>query len=89
MNWKKVESAERPMELDTESSRVFNYVRKNITEETREQMSGETMTVFVYDELAVPKADWLLFNGLSESTTRIAEAEDAIIELAGIIGGNG
>ena len=87
MNWKKVESAERPTELDTESSRVFNYVRKNITEETREQMSGETMIVFVYDELEVPKADWLLFNELSESATRITDVEDAVIELAEMIGG--
>lgn len=75
------------MELDTVSSRVFNYVRKNITEETREQMSGETMTVFVYDELEVPKADWLLFNELSESATRITDVEDAVIELAEMIGG--
>ena len=87
MNWKKVESAERPTELDTVSSRMFNYVRKNITEETREQMSGETMTVFVYDELEVPKADWLLFNELSESATRITDVEDAVIELAEMIGG--
>ena len=45
------------------------------------------MTVFVYDELEVPKADWLLFNELSESATRITDVEDAVIELAEMIGG--
>lgn len=89
MIWKKAESAERPIELDTTSSKTVNYVRKNIVEVKREQPDGTSMTMYEFDELAVPKADWLLFNGLSESTTRIAEAEDAIIELAGIIGGNG
>lgn len=88
MEWKHAESTIRPAELDTTSSRKFNYVRKNIVEEQRETEQG-TITMYEFDELAVPKADWLLFNGLSESTTRIAEAEDAIIELAGIIGGNG
>ena len=89
MIWKKAESAERPIELDTTSSKTVNYVRKNIVEVKREQPDGTSMTMYEFDELEVPKADWLLFNGLSESTTRIAEAEDAIIELAGIIGGNG
>lgn len=87
MIWKKAESAERPAELDTKSSKTVNYVRKNITEVEREQPDGSKMTMYEYDELAVPKADWLLFNELSESTTRISDVEDAVIELAELIGG--
>lgn len=87
MNWKKTESAERPAELDTNSSKTVNYVRKNITEVEREQPDGSKMAMYEYDELAVPKADWLLFNELSESTTRISDVEDAVIELAELIGG--
>ncbi|HCK87196.1 MAG TPA: hypothetical protein DHW39_00135 [Erysipelotrichaceae bacterium] len=86
MNWKKSESAERPSELDTTSSKVVNYVRKNIVEKQIES-EGQTATMYDYEELAVPKSDWLLFSGLSDSETRISEAEDAIIELAEIIGG--
>ena len=87
MNWKKTESAERPAELDTTSSKTVNYVRKKITEVEREQPDGTTMVMFEYEELAVPKADWLLFNELSESATRITDVEDAVIELAEMIGG--
>lgn len=87
MIWKKAESAERPAELDTTSSKTVNYVRKNITEVEREQPDGTTMTMYEYDELAVPKADWLLFNELSDSATRITDVEDAVIELAEMIGG--
>lgn len=87
MIWKKAESVERPAELDTTSSKTINYVRKNITEVEREQPDGSKMTMYEYDELEVPKADWLLFNELSESATRISDAEDAIIELASLIGG--
>ena len=87
MNWKKTESAERPAELDTTSSKTVNYVRKKITEVEREQPDGTTMVMFEYEELAVPKEDWLLFNELSESATRITDVEDAVIELAEMIGG--
>lgn len=87
MIWKKAESAERPAELDTTSSKTVNYVRKNIAEAEREQPDGSKMTMYEYDELAVSKADWLLFNELSESTTRISDVEDAVIELAELIGG--
>ena len=87
MNWKKAESAERPVELDTSSSKTVNYVRKNIVEVEHEQPDGTTIVMFEYDELAVPKGDWLLFNELSESATRITDVEDAVIELAEMIGG--
>ena len=82
MNWKKVESSVRPEELDTTSSQAYNYVRKNIEEK---QVEGTTM--YTYDEIAVSKNDWLLFGGLAESETRIGEVEDAVIELAELIGG--
>ena len=86
MNWKKAESTVRPAELDTTSSRKFNYVRKNIVEEQRETEQG-TITMYVYDELKVAKADWELFETVSESAIRISEVEDAVIELAELIGG--
>ena len=86
MNWKKAESAIRPAELDTTSSRKYNYVRKNIMEEQRETEQG-TITMYVYDELKVAKADWELFETVSESAIRISEVEDAVIELAELIGG--
>ena len=44
MIWKKAESAERPIELDTTSSKTVNYVRKNIVEVKREQPDGTSMT---------------------------------------------
>lgn len=86
MNWKKAESAIRPAELDTTSSRKYNYVRKNIVEEQRESEQG-TITMYVFDELKVAKTDWELFETVSESATRISEVEDAVIELAELIGG--
>ena len=87
MNWNRTESAERPDELATKISKKYNYIRKNITEVQKEQPDGSTMTMYEYDELEVLKTDWELFETVSESATRISEVEDAVIELAELIGG--
>ena len=86
MEWKKAESTNRPLELDTTISKVYNFVRKNIVEKQVET-EGETITMYEYDELMVPKADWLLFESMADSESRISDVEDAVIELAEIIGG--
>ena len=86
MEWKHAESTNRPLELDTTISKVYNFVRKNIVEKQVET-EGETITMYEYDELMVPKADWLLFESMADSESRISDVEDAVIELAEIIGG--
>lgn len=87
MEWKHSESRELPAQLDETSSQKYTYVRKNIEEETREDMDGTTYTMYVYEELAVPKADWLMFSNLTDSEGRLNDVEDALVELAEIIGG--
>ena len=86
MEWKHADSTNRPLELDTTISKVYNFVRKNIVEKQVET-EGETITMYEYDELMVPKADWLLFESMADSESRISDVEDAVIELAEIIGG--
>ena len=75
MEWYKSESATRPEEIDTTSSRKYNYVRKNITEEQRPSEDGETITVFVYDECKIPKEAWGLYLELAATQ----EAVDYLI----------
>ena len=86
MNWRNAESTVRPSELDTKSSAVVNYIRKNIREEQIESY-GQTVTMFRYEELEVLKTDWNLFSTVFEDNRRIADVEDAVIELAELIGG--
>lgn len=86
MAWRNAQSTIRPEAIDTTSSKKYNYIRKNITEETIEQ-EGQTVTVYNYLEDQILKEDWSLYESLVDSETRIGEVEDAVIELAGIIGG--
>lgn len=70
MNWDKVESTVMPLEIDTESSDMFNYVRKNIEEVQREE-EGKTITMYVYDEAKVLKADWGIYTDLTQAQADI------------------
>ena len=87
MNWKKAESRTAPEALDKKTSRAFNYVRRNIKEVERKDEDGTTYTMFEYEELVVPKADWELFETVTDSTGRLDDVENALVELAEIIGG--
>ena len=58
MNKRKSESATFPKELDLTSSDTTVYVRSNIVAEERTQMNGETMTMYVYDEIEYTKAEY-------------------------------
>lgn len=60
MNWYKSESAIMPLEIDTESSKEYNYVRRDITEVQREQ-DGESITMYEYEECKIPKESWGLY----------------------------
>lgn len=53
------ESDTMPEEIDTTSSPTTVYLRKNIhTEERADQETGETRTVFVYDEAKMTWRDY-------------------------------
>lgn len=71
MEWKTSQSAERPEELDTTSSKVYNYARRNIEEAEIEDQTGGTMTVYNYEELKVEKNNWPLYIALEQAKADI------------------
>lgn len=71
MNWYNAESTERPLEQDLTSSKKYNYVRRNVEEVEREDTDGNTITVFVYEELKVPKESWGLYLDTAQNTADI------------------
>lgn len=72
--WSRVESNDRPSELDTTSSKVYNYVRRNIEEKTKEE-DGRIITYYEYYEEKVNKEIWELY-------VRVSDLEDALCELS-------
>ena len=55
--WKLVRSADRPAATDTESSRTYNYYRRNITE--KEDADDEAY--FEFEEAKIAKNEWPVF----------------------------
>ena len=72
MEWYKSSSTVRPEKTDTTSSKVYNYVRKNIVEEEiADELHEGTTTIYTYDECKVPKASWDVFLQNEQNTANI------------------
>ncbi|MBQ7562772.1 MAG: hypothetical protein IJT16_02150 [Lachnospiraceae bacterium] len=61
MNWKRVQGSIYPPEVDTTSSKKYNYVTKNVTEVQVEQEEGDPVILYEYDQLKINKEDWGLY----------------------------
>lgn len=79
--WYKAESMTLPAIIDDVSSRVYVYVRKNINVEQRTDESGETIIVYVYDEIKIPKEVYEIFNLESGNERRISDIEDTLADM--------
>ena len=76
MQWYNSESMTRPEEVDTTSSNIYNYVRRNIREVTEEQ-DGEQVTKYAYEECRIPKEAWGLYEELvSQGETNLQQQAD-------------
>ena len=71
MNWKTVQSTARPLSVDTTSSKTVNYVRRNVHTVQVPDMDGSERTVFEYEELAVTKEAWPLYEQLEQAQADI------------------
>lgn len=68
MKWTKSESTVTPETLDTTSSKTTVYLRRNIKETQKaDEMSGDTMTYYEYEEAKMTHAEY-------EDYLQVAEA---------------
>ena len=81
--WYKSESTAYPELIDTTSSKVYVYVRKNVEEVEREDEEGNKYTVYVYDEMKVPKEVYGIFENQILADSRLADIEEVITEIIG------
>ncbi len=76
--WYQSESNIKPTRIDDTSSKVYTYVRRNITETQREDE-----TVYTYDECKIPKEVYGIFESQAEADSRLADVEATIAEIVG------
>ena len=74
MNWKTVQSTQRPSDTDTTSSKTVNYARRNIhLVEVPDMQDGQETTrqVYEYEELTVSKDAWPMYLQLEQQAADI------------------
>ena len=69
--WITAEATFEPDAVDITTSKVYNYVRRNIHEEQREDEEGNSYTVWVYEEMRVAKDEWELYKSVERNTANI------------------
>lgn len=65
--WYKAESMDKPEEWDTASSPTTVYQRKNITEQTRKDESGDDLICYAYDERTMSREEYAALQADLES----------------------
>lgn len=76
--WYKSQSNTMPSVVDMTSSKVYVYIRKNIT-----QITVDGLAVYEYDEIKIPKEVYSIFRAQEMSDERLSEIEDVIAEIIG------
>ena len=70
--WETVEATFMPDMTDSTTSRNWVYVHRNIREEQRtDEQTGETYTVWVFEEMKIPKDSWELYKVVERNTANI------------------
>ena len=76
MIWYRTESTVMPLKEDTTSSKIYNYVRRNITEE-----NVDGVTWYTYEECKIPKSQWELYKESEQQSSDIDDCMVALTEL--------
>ncbi len=87
--WKHVHAvgAEPPLFDETSSHYTVLVTKNHAPFEEVDEMTGETVTGWDYDETRIPKEDWEVYKLALQNQADISDLTDAVIELAGILGG--
>ncbi|MBR0342579.1 MAG: hypothetical protein IJH64_10145 [Oscillospiraceae bacterium] len=87
MEWQHSGSTICPQRVDTTLSQIYVYIRKNIVETERTDMSGETITYYEYDEAMIPREDYFEIEACMTETNEQTQsnAEDISDTREGLI----
>ena len=83
ISYYKAHSTERPLEVDTTSSKNGVYLRKNIQEIQQETQEGGTETAYEYDEAYLTKSEYAAYSDV-DNLTMTALDFIKVLESAGV-----
>lgn len=80
--WYSGESTVNPALIDTNSSKKYVYVRRNVELRERvDEMTGDTVTYYAFEEQKVDKSVYDIFKSNNENSERITDIELALVEI--------
>ena len=79
--WNKSESKDKPSIIETNISKKYVYVRRNIREIEREDIEGNKETFYEYEEMKIPKDVYGIFEAQFGHSNRLDDIEEVIVEL--------
>lgn len=82
--WYTTEGTSYPLLLDTGSSKIYNYVRKDIE---HLEATDELPERWRWKECKVSKANWEIYSRVMDHETALDDVYAALTELADIIAG--
>lgn len=69
--WITAEANYKPDAIDTATSRIYNYIRRNIHQEQHEDDEGNILTVWMYEEKKISKENWELYKAIERNSANI------------------
>lgn len=79
IEWYQSESTVKPAEVCLDWSPRNVYLHRNIRQEEREDIDGQTVTMWVYEEAKLSRADYAIY-AAEQNTNDIIAAEQEITE---------
>lgn len=79
IEWYQSESTVKPAEVCLDWSPRNVYLHQNIRQEEREDIDGQTVTMWVYEETKLSRADYSIY-AAEQNTNDIIAAEQEITE---------
>lgn len=88
IEWYQSESTIKPAKICLDWSPRNVYLHRDIRQEEREDIDGQTVTMWIYEEAKLSRADYAIYaaeqnaEDISENQAATAENSDAIIEVS-------
>ena len=87
-NWTHIHTVgEEPPQYDESSHFTILVTKNHVPFEEVDEMTGETVTGWDYDEIRIPKEDWEVYKKCLENTQDITDLQLALVEVYEQIGG--
>lgn len=80
--WYSGESTVNPALIDTNSSKKYVYIRRNVEQHERiDEMTGDTVTYYSFEEMKIPRDVYDIFVKTDALESEILDTQEALADI--------